>query len=366
MNRITLVCLAAALILIWGCTGKKNYVVQSDISGLTDGYAYLQVFGDEGLEIVDSALIEKGTFVFKGEKPEPEFIYITFSNAKGRIGLFLENAKMTLTGHADTLTKIRVNGSELNDEYAAFKTEMEVFEKRQSDLYQQYTDAQSKSDTAMTRRIEKMWDLLDNEQNKFIRQYISDKKASVISPFLIHQRLIYSIGLQELDSLNGIFPKEIQNTVYAKKLRLRAEILRTVEPGQPAPEITLDDTLGIARSLSSLKGKYVLIDFWASWCGPCRAESPNLVKAYNQYHDKGFEIFGVSLDKDRKKWIDAIKADNLTWWHVSDLKGWQCTPAKTYGVNSIPHSVLIDPEGVIIAKGLRGDALDARLKELFN
>lgn len=356
----------AVLLLLWGCSDKNNYVVKSGLTGLTDGYAYMQVFGEEGLEIVDSALIEQGSFMFRGEKPEPEFVYITFSSSKGRIGFFLENAKISLTGHADSLSKVKISGSALNDEYTAFKAEMEIFEQRQSELYQQYTDAQAKGDTSMTRLIEKMWDLLDNEQNMFIRQYISDHKASVISPFLVHQRLIYSINLRELDSLNSIFPVEIQNTVYAKKLKNRAEILRKVEPGQPAPEISLDDTLGIARSLSALKGKYVLIDFWASWCGPCRAESPNLVKAYNQFRDKGFEIFGVSLDKDRKKWIDAIKADKLTWWHVSDLKGWQCAPAKTYGVNSIPHSVLIDPDGIIIAKGLRGDALDARLKEIFD
>ncbi len=118
-------------------------------------------------------------------------------------------------------------------------------------------------------------------------------------------------------------------------------------------------------SLSSLKGKYVLIDFWASWCSPCRQENPNVVKAYQMYKDKGFDILGVSMDQNKKNWLKAIKDDNLTWHHISDLKGWACEGGKLYGVNSIPHSVLIDKEGIIIAKDLRGEELLNKLAELM-
>jgi peroxiredoxin len=136
--------------------------------------------------------------------------------------------------------------------------------------------------------------------------------------------------------------------------------------GQPAPEIALPDTTGKVVSLSSMKGKYVLVDFWAKWCGPCRQENPNVVRAFQKYKDKGFTVFGVSLDRTKQDWMRAIKEDGLTWTHVSDLKFWQSEAAKTYNVTGIPFSLLIDPNGVIIAKNLRGAALDSKLEEIFS
>ena len=135
--------------------------------------------------------------------------------------------------------------------------------------------------------------------------------------------------------------------------------------GQPAPEIELPNPEGQVVKLSSFKGKYVLVDFWAKWCGPCRKENPNVVRAYNQYKDKGFTVFGVSLDRSKDDWLRAIQEDGLTWTHVSDLKYWQSEAAKTYNINAIPFSVLLDPQGVIIGKNLRGAALENKLAEIF-
>lgn len=145
---------------------------------------------------------------------------------------------------------------------------------------------------------------------------------------------------------------------YVDKLKLTAI-------GQPAPEIALPNPQGQIVKLSSMRGKYVLVDFWAKWCGPCRAENPNVVRAYQKYKDKGFTVFGVSLDRNKEDWIQAIQEDHLTWTHVSDLKYWQSEAAKTYNITGIPFSVLLDPNGVIIGKNLRGAALDAKLEEIF-
>ncbi|GIV24151.1 MAG: AhpC/TSA family protein [Bacteroidia bacterium] len=140
----------------------------------------------------------------------------------------------------------------------------------------------------------------------------------------------------------------------------------TLRKGQLAPDIALPDPEGQVRRLSDLRGKWVLIDFWASWCRPCRMENPNVVRLYQKYHPKGFEIFGVSLDYNKEAWLQAIQKDQLTWTHVSDLKGWQSAGAQTYRVSGIPFTVLVDPEGRIAAKGLRGPSLEQRLKEIFH
>lgn len=159
--------------------------------------------------------------------------------------------------------------------------------------------------------------------------------------------------------------KEWPNYDHAKEFIKTVNSMKSIAIGQPAPEIALPDTTGQIVKLSSFKGKYVLVDFWAKWCGPCRQENPNVVRAFNKYKDKGFTVFGVSLDRSKEDWMQAIRKDGLTWTHVSDLKYWNSEAAKTYNINGIPFSLLLDKNGVIIAKNLRGPALDKKLEEIL-
>jgi thiol-disulfide isomerase/thioredoxin len=200
---------------------------------------------------------------------------------------------------------------------------------------------------------------------KFVDDYIANNLASVISQYLVLKFKIFEIDFDELNALSSSFDPSIKDSKYGQIIQNRIEVLAKTAIGQPAPEISQTTPEGEELSLSSLKGQYVLIDFWASWCGPCRAENPNVVKLYAEYNPKGFEIFGVSLDKAKDRWVEAIEADGLQWKQVSDLAGWQNAAAREYGVNSIPHTVLIDPDGVIIGRGLRGDDLREKLEELF-
>jgi len=188
----------------------------------------------------------------------------------------------------------------------------------------------------------------------------------------------FLVGLKEsLQTERSMTDAEIQQVIMAFQQELQMKQLQeqmqkqsnpsggAVQQGAQAPEISLNTPEGEILKLSDLKGKYVLVDFWASWCKPCRIENPNVVKAYNKYKDKGFEILGVSLDRDKNRWLQAIAADGLTWKHVSDLKYFQSEAALTYGVSAIPYTVLIDKEGKIIAQNLRGPSLERKLEELF-
>lgn len=159
--------------------------------------------------------------------------------------------------------------------------------------------------------------------------------------------------------------KEWPSFEFSKNFIATVDKMKATAIGQPAPEIALPDTTGQVVKLSSMKGKYVLVDFWAKWCGPCRQENPNVVRVFNKYKDKGFTVFGVSLDRSKEDWLRAIKEDQLTWTHVSDLKYWQSEAARTYNVNGIPFSLLLDPNGVIIAKNLRGPALEKKIAEVI-
>ncbi|MCQ2273533.1 MAG: TlpA family protein disulfide reductase [Bacteroidales bacterium] len=199
-----------------------------------------------------------------------------------------------------------------------------------------------------------------------LESLLAQNKNVLISSFLvtIFEQDFENHAFLYKEIRDALAPK-YENNPYVKHLsdRLRGLLL----PGMEAPEIAMPDTEGNTRKLSDLRGKVVMIDFWASWCGPCRKENPNVVKLYHKYHDKGFEIYSVSLDKTRDQWLKAIKDDGLVWPnHVSDLNGWTSSGGKTYGIMSVPSTVLIDKEGKIIARNLRGAELERKLAEIFN
>lgn len=203
------------------------------------------------------------------------------------------------------------------------------------------------------------------ERDKFLKDIITANTKSLMCLFFIHD-LDKKIHLDLYKKVDKDLTAKYPDNRYVKDFSKKFNKKEKNAIGTVAPEISLPDPDGKVISLSSLRGNIVLIDFWAAWCGPCRKENPNVVRLYHKFHDKGFEIFGVSLDKSKTSWVKAIQKDKLTWTHVSDLKYWKSAAAGLYGVNSIPFTVLIDKEGKIIAKNLRGQSLERKLEELFN
>lgn len=233
-------------------------------------------------------------------------------------------------------------------------------------LNEEFTMAAQKKDQAtMLALQQKYMDHVkkynDQIAEKMVKHSPSLAVINLLQSNILDKDQYYETYVQVAEKLRKEWPDYAQATNFIEFV----ESMKLTAIGQPAPEIALPNPQGEIVKLSSMRGKYVLVDFWAKWCGPCRQENPNVVRAYQKYKDKGFTVFGVSLDRNREDWLQAIAQDNLTWTHVSDLKYWQSEAAKTYNITGIPFSVLLDPNGVIIAKNLRGPALDKKLAEIF-
>jgi thiol-disulfide isomerase/thioredoxin len=241
----------------------------------------------------------------------------------------------------------------------------QLFESKKAALNQQYNEIQSSPQRdSLSALIINQFRVNDSLQKVAIKAQMEKYPASLAWIFF-QDKLDMTTDFEIIDRTDAATFKAYPENDFVKQHHQLVEIERKTAVGAYAPEIALTDPDGNVRKLSSLKGKVVLIDFWASWCGPCRKENPNVVAIYGKYHDKGFEVFSVSLDKDRESWLKAIAKDNLLWQnHVSDLKYWKSAGALTYGVSSIPYTVLVDKKGKIVAKKLRGDELENKVKEL--
>lgn len=348
------------------CTSKeKGFVVSVTVDGINEGVASIRAFQEGDYQVLDSAGIDNGTAILKATLAFPTFAYIDIEGMRGSVGLFLDNAKIDVAFHKDSLNKAVVRGSAVHDELREL---LDPFDQQQGEVLAEYYKANEVNDTAAVREILSRFNGLYETRSAAIQDFIDRNKASVVTPYLIRMDRLYEMGWQTLDSLSATLDPSLTASPYVQFFKERVELLKKVDVGQPAPDFSQNDSLGNPLFLSSLIGKseLLLIDFWAAWCGPCRAENPNIVAIYNDYHDKGFDVLGVSLDQTREAWIEAIHKDNLTWHHVSDLQYWNNEVSRQYGVMAIPHSVLLDKNGTIIAKDLRGHELRNKVAELLD
>lgn len=333
---------------------------------------YLETTGQLGRRL-DSADVKKDkTFTLKTQVPNGGGLYLlNIANAQ-RMVLLLEGGE-TLNVVADGFATdmktgkkgtVVISGSSNMVNYQRLSALKEDMDARVATWNQQFADATQKKDQKRMEAIQKEYESAEKVLVTKVKGMLPSMGTSLAALFATNF-LNPETDFPTLDSLARRFEKENPNSPQAKSFIGNIARIRGVMVGSEAPEIALNDTTGTPVPLSSLRGKYVLIDFWASWCGPCRQENPNVVRMYNKYKDKGFAIYSVSLDQTRANWVKAIRNDHLTWTHVSDLKYWQSAAAQQYGVQAIPQTFLIDREGKIVAKNLRGEALEQKLEELL-
>ncbi|HMH22675.1 MAG TPA: TlpA disulfide reductase family protein [Puia sp.] len=349
-----------------GAAADSTYTLTGKIEGIDTGWAYLRHRQSEEKNI-DSARIKDGEFVIRGRSTAPEFVNIGFLEGGKRnfhAGLFLQNGALTLKGKKDSLSDaaLAITGSLTENEFQQFQQGQKPFDSVMHVLGTAYDSAEKKAD-----KVQKQDSIMQlikgnsKDRTKAIKDFVAAHPSSYVSAFEVDYYFSYNPDPAELDSLYNGLDSSVKISYYGEKVSETLGYAKKTAPGSVAPNFTQNDTAGKPVSLSSFKGKYVLVDFWASWCGPCRRENPAVLKAYKKYHPKGFTVLGVSLDDDKDKWLEAIKEDKLGWAQVSDLKGWKNSAARLYGINGIPMNFLLDKDGKIVAKGLRGDDLEKKL-----
>jgi len=371
MRKLVIAILALLVVACGGPQKQEGFRIQGTIKSLTKKVAYLERRKDGNWEKIDSCFVDtlKGKFELKGKIETPELLYIGFGKGQ-MIRLFVENNQINISGDSIQDPNIKIGGSKSQDEFKVYTNQLDTINKDLTEISKKYSAAKKANDTAAMKTLDeqydKLSDILYQKQRAFSKNFVIQNKSSFVAPYILWTELAYDMEASEMDSLVKGFDTTLNKSEYVKFLNERVAILNKVAIGQPAPDFTMNDSLGNPVKLSSFFGKYLLVDFWASWCGPCRRENPTIVAAYKEFSKKGFDILGVSLDRDKSKWTTAIRKDHLTWHHISDLQYWNNAAAKLYGIRSIPSNILLDKKGIIIAKNLIGDdKLKTKLTELL-
>jgi thiol-disulfide isomerase/thioredoxin len=364
MNKFNYL-LAVGGMALAACTSGNNYRITGTVEGAQEGdVVYLQEYVNRELVKVDSAIVRNGEFTFTGQQDSTVSRFLTYTKDDVHYvtDFFLENGKITATlGES-----CNVDGTPNNQVYQQFKDQYKVLNDEMRELY---TRARKDSTLTAEQKDELMKQLDSKDSIAMDLAYTTIKTniASAVGAALLPD-YAPAFSHEQQKELLGLLPEKFQNGERIARLRDHVETVEKTSEGKHFIDFTLNSPEGEPVTLSDIiaQNEYTLIDFWASWCGPCRAEMPNVVAAYQQYKAKGFGIVGVSLDNNADKWKEAITNLNITWAQMSDLKGWDNEAAKLYGVNSIPATVLVNREGIIIARNLRGEAIAEKLESLFS
>ncbi len=352
-------------LLSCGNQDKDSFTIAGEIKGINQGNALLYNLEETGPQLIDSSKIDNGKFSFKGKIKFPEMVLLKVDGNRAGISFFLEAGKIRFKASADSLNGATITGSESNDLYQKFHTEMHRYDEQSRNILDRYMQAKSNSDTSLMSKLYDANSDVDKERIIFTRDFVKQNRGSNVAIYIAATQLIYSMEAEDLEQISAAFPPRLKDSKYLKLLSNQIKALNQVSIGQPAPNFTLNDVNNHPVRLSDFKGKIVLVDFWASWCKPCREEHPDLITVYQKYKDKQFDILSVSIDEDMTLWKDAVKLDKLSWTQVSDLKGLNNVALKQYGVVKIPSNVLIDKSGIILARNIKPKQLAEKLKQIL-
>jgi peroxiredoxin len=338
---------------------EAGFTLNAKLDGLAAPEIYLTYGGFHNSRI-DTAKVVNGSFSFIGSVEEPVPAMIFTPDYKVRFDLYIDNGKIEISGQPGDLNKLKINGPAATREFVAFNKMIMDNRQKVNELYGQANEAKQKGDSVGAAKLEAEVNRWYNKEFDMRKSYIKTHPSSYISA---HELYAFSNvkTVKEAVVMFDALHENIQQSSQGQALAERLNLLGRVQVGEPALSFVQQDVSGKNVSLEAYKGKWVLVEFWASWCGPCRAENPNLLQAYNQYKDKGFAILGISLDHVKDAWLKAIQKDGMPWVQVSDLKGWKNEVAEMYGIKAIPANFLVSPEGKIVALDLRGPVLHEKL-----
>ena len=340
----------------------KGFVIKGSIEGVADrSIVTLNDLNNPG-DTVARAEVKNGSFVLEGKIAEPNLYQLNFNSAQKKSIVFLSNDVITLKGNIQNVQKLDVSGSSVQKDFQDFQNTFNPSFQKLNEMNQQMS---ARPDFQRNDSMMRNYMSLLQKIKADVDAFVNNKRSSPVAPFVlvVTNELEQDMGVVE--KRFNLLDEKARQGFYGKIIKQQIDDSKIGAVGTEAIAFTQNDTAGNPVSLSSFRGKYVLIDFWASWCKPCRMENPNVVTAFNKFKGKNFTVLGVSLDRSREPWIQAIKDDELAWTHVSDLKFWNNEAAIKYKISSIPKNYLVDPSGKIIARDLRGPDLQDRLCELL-
>jgi len=342
-------------------------------------WVYLSYLKNEH-RVNDSVAVKDNHYTFKGGLTEPakgtlaakyqskdSLLNVTVPE-RDMISFFMETGDINIKS-VDSFAHATVKGGKANKEFVKLQAQLNPYKEKEKPLEDKSDEAEKNNDTETLNKIEEELDVIDSTIYEDV--YGAYARQNINSPIALYALQLYARydfrNMSKVEPLFNQLPETLRNSNAGKTFKERMEIAKKTAPGMMAMDFTQPDTSGNAVTLSSFRGKYVLLNFWASWCPHCKKNNPYLVKAFNKYKDKSFAILSVSVDKQgqKEKWLKGIHDDNLTWTHVSDLKLWDNAVAKQYGITAIPQNFLIDPDGKIIARNLLKEKLDNKLAEIF-
>lgn len=354
--------LFALLVFPVALSAQNKFSITGSINGVPDGSVVSLTNANAPTDTISRTTVKNGTFQLTGSVDEPNLYQLNFDGVQKKAILFMGNENITLKGDVKAIQDIAVTGSKTEADFEDFKKTFNPMFQQLSALGQKINAQQNpKPDDSLMVAYKKNMDNIKSSVDDFI----SNHKSSPVSPFVV---LVTSEMEQDMPTLERryhSFDQQTKEGFYGKIIKQQIDDSKAGEVGSMAIDFSQATPEGKQVSLSSFKGKYVLVDFWASWCRPCRMENPNVAKAYHKFKDKNFTVMGVSLDRDREPWVKAIKDDKLVWTQVSDLKFWNNEAAAKYKIQSIPQNLLVDPAGKIVGRNLRGKELEDRLCELL-